>query len=252
MVDIRLFAFVVIGFAAGIYLFFQGLKWNKKKRLIQNISTSKVRSLAMGLVEVAGEVKPFKKTLKSPFRGLDCLFFSYRVQQYVQHGKSGSWVTKKRGKSYDEFYLEDETGKVLISPQRARVEIPEKTVYTSGFANDPPEVIIKSLAGMGMSHEGFLGINKKMRYIEKIITPKQKLYIMGYAGDNPHVGEGKGVKNEQDVMIQAKKGIDYFISDKSEKKLVSSLQWQALAGIFGGLGLVAVSLFIILLFLNLV
>ena len=58
-----LFFWSVVGFGGGIFLFFKGLIWLKQKRLIENLPTSKIRSLAMGLVEIFGEVFPAEKKI---------------------------------------------------------------------------------------------------------------------------------------------------------------------------------------------
>ncbi|MDD5086676.1 MAG: hypothetical protein PHV16_02895, partial [Candidatus Nanoarchaeia archaeon] len=73
--DIIWMSFWTLGFfAAGVFLFWEGIKTLKHKRLIENIPTSKIRSLAMGLVEIYGEVVPaYKEVLKSPFSNKDCV-----------------------------------------------------------------------------------------------------------------------------------------------------------------------------------
>ena len=74
MADDRLFSYSAIGFFAGLFLFWKGFSWLKQKRLIENIPTSKIRSIAMGLVEIYGEVVPTQeKILKSPFTNKDCV-----------------------------------------------------------------------------------------------------------------------------------------------------------------------------------
>ena len=54
MSDNELFIYATIGFFVGIYFFFKGFKWLKQKKTIENIPTSKIRSIAMGLVEIFG------------------------------------------------------------------------------------------------------------------------------------------------------------------------------------------------------
>jgi hypothetical protein len=69
---------------------------------------------------------------------------------------------------------------------------------------------------------------------------------MGTAGDNPFVDELTAKNSVDDVMIQKGKNDKfYYISDKPEKDIVSSLRWKSLGGIFGGIALVAVGLFVI-------
>jgi hypothetical protein len=53
---IGLFVFLI-----GIALFTLGLYFYKKKQLIADTPTSKIRSIAMGLVEIFGQVIPIKE-----------------------------------------------------------------------------------------------------------------------------------------------------------------------------------------------
>ena len=50
------FGFGVLLLIVGLYLFYNSLKNLKKKRLFENIPTSKMRSVAMGLVELKGKI----------------------------------------------------------------------------------------------------------------------------------------------------------------------------------------------------
>src|SRR4030042_6307126 len=100
------FFYLIAGFGAGIYFFFRGLFWFKEKKLIENMPTSKIRSLAMGLVEIAGEVVPAKKAvLKSPFSGKNCVYYRYTVEELRSSGTSSHWVTVKEGKEGVPFFL---------------------------------------------------------------------------------------------------------------------------------------------------
>jgi hypothetical protein len=94
-----LFGFVF--FAVGFALF-------GRRRLIMDIPKSKIRSLAMGLAEVFGEVEPAEKLIKSPFYNRDCVYF----QAY-----GGSAVSEK----ITPFYIKDETGKILVKPEGATI-----------------------------------------------------------------------------------------------------------------------------------
>ncbi|MFH1770987.1 MAG: hypothetical protein ABH828_05545 [archaeon] len=95
----------------------------KQKQMIENIPTSKIRSIAMGLVEIKGIAEPFrKKLLKSPFSEKDCVYYRYTVEEYRSSGKNSRWVTIASGQSNDFFNLTDDTGTVLVDPKGAEVK----------------------------------------------------------------------------------------------------------------------------------
>ncbi|UCG95240.1 MAG: hypothetical protein JSV92_04320 [archaeon] len=246
-------AYPIGGFFLGVYIFFKGLIWLKQKRLIENMPTSKIRSLAMGLVEVFGEIVPAgKKMLNCPFSGKECVYYRYKIEEYRSSGKSGHWVTIKKGEKGIPFYLKDKTGMVLVNPSGARVEISNpnlKNRFDSGFGRDPPELVKKFLASRGLNFENFFGMNKKMRYTEWFLSLADKLYIMGTAQDNPQVEDATARHGVEDVMIG--KGSHekiYYISDRHEKDLLKRLGWKVAGGIFGGILLVIGCL--LLIFLN--
>ena len=213
--------FIVIG----IGLIFLAFYFFYRKRLIQSIPTSKIRSLAMGLVEIYGEVVPMNKTLKTPFTFLDCVYYRYCVEELRQSGKNSHWVTIKKGEDSSLFYLRDETGSVLINPSKAKIDIPVDNVFHSGLHRDPPAGVKQFLFNYSIDHKGyFFGINKTLKYSEWFIAPKDKLYILGTAADNPYREEGTAHDSIEDVMITKGKHQKIFlISDKHEQEILKNL-----------------------------
>ena len=104
-------AFSIAFIIFGIVLLIWGLISFRVKRLIENIPTSKMRSIAMGLVEIYGEVVPSKDNiLKSPFTNKDCVYYKYSIQELRSSGKNTYWATVDQGEEHRVFYLKDETG----------------------------------------------------------------------------------------------------------------------------------------------
>lgn len=237
MADLRLLAGAAIGLIFGGSVFFKGFSWQKQKKIIEDLPTSKVRSIAMGLVELFGKASVASTKLRSPFSGKDCVYYRYRIEEYKKRGKHSKWVVIDRGVTMDYFYLEDETGKVLIDPKEAEIDIPLDFEFSSSLGRDPPEEIKNFLKNKGMSFEGFLGMNKSMRYREYFIEPGDKLYVLGTAGDNPFVKEGSSQKNEADIMIQKGKSF-YYISDKGEREVLKKFKWRVIGGLYGGAALI--------------
>ena len=237
--------FFLFFFIFGLIVFIFGIYGFKKKSLIENTPTSKIRSIAMGLVEIYGEVVPFNNNfLKSPFSNTDCVYYRYTVEELRSSGKSSSWVTIKSGKHWCYFNLKDETGMVLVCPEGAKISIPIDYEFNSSLGRDPPPIVINFLRSQKISHEGLLfGINKTMRYREYFIAVGDKLYIMGTAGDNPLREDASAEIGVEDVMIQKGKYEKfYYISDKTEKEILSRLNMQVFGGIILGAFLMALGL----------
>lgn len=119
--DVRLLP--PLGAILGLLLFSHGFVCLKRARRIENIPTSRIRSLPMGTVEVSGQaLSPV--ALKTPFTLIDCVWYRFLVEEYRRSGRRSRYVVVARGHSEDiPFYVEDETGKVLVDPRGALVEV---------------------------------------------------------------------------------------------------------------------------------
>ena len=239
------FIFFII---TGIILLIWGLLSFKVKRLIENTPTSKIRSIAMGLVEIYGEVEPSKNNiLKSPFSNNDCVYYKYTVEELRQSGKHTTWVTIKKGEEKRLFYLKDETGSVLIDLTGAKIDIPTDNVFDSSLGRDPSETVKQFLSTRNIAWEGFLfGVNKTMKYTEYFIAPGDRLYIMGSAEDNPYIKEASAEKGVEDVMIQKGKFEKfYYVSDKHEDAILFRYALKTYGGLIIGSISIIISLIIL-------
>ncbi len=76
MSDNRDIGCAIICFCFGVWSFFDGFKRLREKRLVENIPTSTVRGLAMGLVELGGKAEN-TALLKSPLTKTECVLYQY-------------------------------------------------------------------------------------------------------------------------------------------------------------------------------
>jgi len=244
MVLFNLSIWFIILLILGIILFIWGLYCFKRKRLMQSIPTSKIRSLAMGLVEIYGKVVPMSRTLKTPFTFLDCVYYRYTVQELRSSGKSTHWVTIKKGHEDCLFYPRDETGSVLINPTGAKISIPVDNVFETGLGRNPTAGVKQFLRNNSLSSEGkIFGFNKTMKFSEWFISPNDKLYILGTAADNPYRKEATASDSIEDVMItKGKNQKTYYITDKHEQYIIRNLNIYVALGLGLGSLLIIVSL----------
>ena len=273
-VPVLMYAVVLGALAIGLLVMTYSLHLWKEKRLIEDIPTSKARSLAMGLVEMQGAAKP-KAVLRSPVTMTECVFYRYKIEKYVRSGRSSHWSVVDEGASSNYFYVEDDTGKVLADPTEADVKIGRDYQWTG----------IKPGTGWGV----FGG--DKMRYSEWWITEGEPVYVIGTVtrwkdarddrrfkiaeklrllkADRERMKkfdrDGDGAisadeweqarqRIEQDVLkdeldhpadttddfviTRDKTNEVMIISDQSEKQLARSFGWQAFGYFILGLGLV--------------
>jgi hypothetical protein len=107
------------GVVVGIVLFFRGFPLLKRKSLVQDIPTSTVRAASLGAVEVSGTVVgPY--TLIAPLSESDCFF--YRAMARGSSGEEGKTTAKDESLCVP-FFLDDGTGRVMVDPRGAELEI---------------------------------------------------------------------------------------------------------------------------------
>ena len=216
----------------GLTLSIDGLKKVTKIRRIRDLQTSKIRSIAMGLVEIRGKVVP-TKTFKSILKN-ECIFYEWIVEQkkIIEHEDGSTTVTYKtkyRGSKGHSFYVQDETGKVLVDAQGAELHVRESSKETAEarFSQEFPDLAdfgIRDSSKKLMAGKFLIvgeGGGKIYRLRERFITAGDELYVVGTAGDNPSVEEATGQANVDDIMIQ--KGNDVYLISNLPKKEVMKL-----------------------------
>ena len=209
----------------GIIIYIIAFYFLKIKHLIQNTPTSKIRSVAMGFAEVSGKVVPYEDhgTMMSPFSNEKCVYYKYLIEEFRSTGKSSSWVTIKKDTEKRLFYVKDETGQILVDPNKASIDISKSNIYNSAMGKDPPQNVIRFLERENIRFEGILfGINKRMRYTEYLIKPNDTLYVMGTVEDNPFVQDASVIDGVADMIFTKGKNVKFYcISDKMEKRILT-------------------------------
>lgn len=235
--------YLVLGVVSGVGLFFYGFKLNREKRLIESIPTSAIRSLAVGLVEVAGTAQPDGQPLQAPFSETPCVFFSYKVQEQQGSGKNTRWETIAKGTSEEPFYIRDQTGAVLVVPFDAELIVADDRTYRNNWLGTLPPEAIAGLNRLGISTTTWLG-SKTIRCTEAFIQPGDTVYVLGTAQDNP--AGSAGFENADRLYIGSNRDEPFIIADRSEKDLLANLRWKVLALLYGGPALIVACLFVIL------
>jgi hypothetical protein len=169
----------------GLYFFFTGFRLLARKRLLLTTPTSKIRSAALGLVEVSG-VASGPHTMPAPITGKPCFLYHTTAWQQRQ-GKKDEW-----GKVADEtmhlpFFIDDSTGQLLIEPLAADLDLHRdfREEYTSSFFSSnldqvPPRVSVF------LSRHGVVP-SRHLRIEERSIKPDDPLFVAGTLMENPGV-----------------------------------------------------------------
>ena len=243
----------VVAFGLGTTAFVHGFRALRVHRLIVDTPTAKVRSLAMGLVELQGKVCA-RSRVSAPFTNRECAWWEVELQTLRQSNKGlRNWSTVYREQSGNPFYLDDGTGTALVYPQGAEVSAGDVTMEeTHGLG--VPEPYSGFMAGrqLGMRHIWTMGA---MRFRERRIEEGRCVYVLGRANPKPHavpvsmdeeVLEATGTDaigarhvRQHDgvctaIVRRGKQDPAFLISDRSEKTMTLEYGAKAFGGLLGG------------------
>lgn len=216
----------------GVTGFFWGFKMLRLKRLIENIPTSKIRSVAMGLTEVKGEVtRSLQDYLKSPFTNVDCIHFHYKIEEYRRSGKRKRWVTVSSGSKSVPFFVKDETGEMIVHPKGAKFDIPIDNKFGFSRNETPPHLNVDD----NISIKSFFGFSKRLRFSESFVEPGNNVYVLGSAKNSEFKDTiDSNLSHTQIMIAKGENEKVFYISDHSEKGIVRKKTWQSALGILGG------------------
>jgi hypothetical protein len=220
----------LVGLVIGLGLLYYGLQRYLLLQKINNTPTSKVRSAAVGLVELFGNAL-CKEPQSSPISQAKCIYWKVHEEWY-QPGKHGGWRTISLNSSHKDFYLQDETGKMLVDPSDATIEIPSDFSSTGrlsgkGFLGIPQKQLDqKVLDYLERNPEAKARCLRyssyELRFTEWFIAEGDPLYVLGTA--EPQDGVSSSIGFENLVMKQGKYDKMFYISDSGERKVTDNIK----------------------------
>jgi hypothetical protein len=173
-----------IAIAGGLYFFFTGFRLLARKRLLLSTPTSKIRSAALGLVEVNGVVAgPY--TMPAPITGQPC--FLYHTTAWEQRrDKKDEWEKVADETLHLPFFIDDSTGQLLIEPLGADLDLhcDFREEFGSSFFFSQDEVPPRVSAFL-LRHG--IAPARRLRIEERSIKPEDALFIAGTLTENPGV-----------------------------------------------------------------
>lgn len=235
------------GVATGPWLYWRGFRTLRTRRLIADTPTARIRSMAMGLVEINGAVEP-RSTVRAPFSGKPCAY--WEVDVAIQSRQS--WRIVHRNQSGNPFYLSDETGVALVYPHGSQCRIHFGTEeQCMGLALPPCYAEYMNTHSSVLGRLARIGI---LRFRERILEAGQRAYVLGTATTRSQArvvaesaelmatgtdGPVETRRNtlDREVVAVVRRGENestFIISQESEKGLMLSLGARAMLQLVGG------------------
>jgi hypothetical protein len=211
--------FPVIGFVLGIVCLLAGLRDGKRKRLVDNLPTSKTSGVFIGLVELKGTAESVEP-LTSFLAECQCVHYAWSVDERWSRtvtetytdgdGKTqtrtrteSGWTTVDSGGETILFYLQDDCGVILIRPRGAKLDAGKVFDQTCGPMN---------ALYYGKGPAGGVAFSDNVRRFHEVAIPVHaQLYVMGQARERqdmvaPEIAEDKtapmyliSVRSEEEV-----------------------------------------------------
>jgi len=212
----------------GLLLIWYGMSRHRTAQHILNTPTSKVRSAAVGLVELKGRVILNKK-LVSPISGRECAYYEI---MFMHHGGP---LFNLHSKQVSSLYLDDGTGKVPIKLEGANMAIRKYQTYRGSLKGKDAldGRILKFIKGLDISKRQLLEDGNDIWIRERIIAEGDQLYVMGTA--SPMENAPRDAPAHERLVIH-KGFLDRImvVSDKEETDVFKEIKgW---ASVYMGLG----------------
>lgn len=180
----------LIAIVGGLYFFFQGFRLLARKRTLLNTPTSKIRSAALGLVEVNGQATG-PHTMSAPITGKPC--FLYRtVAWQLRNGKKQEWEKVADETLNLPFFVDDSTGKLLIEPLGADLDLHldfrqeyDASFFVSSVLSNG-DAAISPRVSVFLSRHGVTP-GRRLRIEEHAIKPNDALFVAGTLSENPGI-----------------------------------------------------------------
>ena len=194
--------------ASGLVAIGLGLRWLAKRERVRALPLAKIRSAAMGPVQLSGTVVPCA-ALVAPYSHARAGWYRFEIQERRGDSKSHAWNTIEEGGSGDiPFRLDDGTGCILIQPSGAEVDVPPVTTE----------------------------ISSDLRAVEWVIAERSSLFVLGFA-QRRDVGSGDRETvlgaDADEVFVGSSPDTAFLMSHRNREKETSALtrKFQALVAL---------------------
>lgn len=238
-----------IATALGLLCLLGGFGKLRKRRLIRNTPTSKIRSLAVGDVEVNGRARPLAEPALSPISHQRACLYEFEVEEKHEDDDGSDWKTVLEIREHVPFAIDDGTGSVPVQAEQADLHVErEERVHVD--AQDPPPEPVRAWAtetgrldgdevdeeggfvdavgdslssvtgGEADQHLGGTSLHDR-RYTESVLAVDEESYVFG--GAQPREGVSSS-ENAENLVIGPHEGTgEFIVSDRTESDLLDGL-----------------------------
>jgi hypothetical protein len=211
--------FTSILWAAAVAALFAGWRHLRRLQVVEDTPKSLIRSAAQGYVELSGTSRLMPgDPILAPLTRMRCVWWAYRIEEYVSSGRSSRWQTVSKETSGELFWVEDETGRCVVDPDKAIVYPSAKDTWYGNSAT--PE------GGPGL---GGSRIGAHFRYTEQRMLEGDPLYALGYFHTQGPISAGDIDEEVRQQLAAWKKDQAWLLQhfDTNHDGVVDQQEWEA-------------------------
>ncbi|MHB8519727.1 MAG: LemA family protein [Limisphaerales bacterium] len=201
------------------------MRAGKRKRLVDNLPTSKTTGVFIGLVELKGTAEA-EQPLTSYLAGIPCVHYEWNIQEHwsrtvtetytdsegrtqTRTREESGWTTVGSGNELIPFYLKDDCGVIRVLPEGAKLE--PATVLEQTCGQSDPLYYGKGPANaVGDS-------DYRRRFHEAALLLHAELYVMGQARERQDVVAPE-IAHDRSAPL-------FMISTRSEAAVSAEFRW---------------------------
>ncbi len=222
------------GLLLGLLLLWGSLRVRRRCRLMDDLPTSKVQGVFIGLVELKGAAEA-ETPLTAYLSGRRCVYYRFRVDEHWSRtvtetytdnkGRTATrtrhesgWTTVATSGEMTDFYLRDDTGALLVRPAGAKIE--PAGFYDETCGRDNPLYYSKG------PQETVPNSDHRRRFVETGIPLHAPLYLVGRARERADLVAPEIAADNEAAM--------FLISTRTEEKVRAGMGRTSWALLFLG------------------
>lgn len=131
--------------------------------------------------KISGTVLEVSKPFIAPYTKRPCIAYIFEVKQRVSNGKHTRWKTLIKKEDIQDFFIETKGEQIMVKPTKNNylLYMEQDHKIQSGVFNKPDENFEAVLKTLGVENKNWFGINKSLKYTERIIEIGETITVGG-------------------------------------------------------------------------
>lgn len=152
------------------------------KRKLKKATGRKVSEFLNGdIAKVVGKVEFVGEPLIAPLSGRRCAYYYVLVEELQSDGKSSHWQKIIEEEVKGSFVIRDGRYRAFIRSSQSNIKsyLVQDVNYASGYKNNATPELEMYLQAHGKKSEGWLHMNKRIRYKEGVLEEGETMAVVG-------------------------------------------------------------------------